>query len=350
MVLRSCGYQASRCPLLCSLVLILLFSFSVLAQSDQNVKTDSGTGGRNTLQGDVYLPSGQRLDRPVLIKLITPRGELSTTTNGNGAFVFRQLGGGRYTVRIDDTAGFSATSEVVEINESGFGGGMSRLGQTYTVQIHLRPLERPAAYAPGVISADSPPQEAVDLFQKALVSAKDGSRERAIEQLKQAVKIHPKFVAALNGLGVQYIKLGEFEKAFDALSAALKIAPENAMLHMNAGIALLQLKRFASAEVEFSRTIHSNEASATAHFYRARALIGLRRLDEAEKELNKAITLGGDDMVVARRYLGGIYVEKGENDKAIRVLEQYLKSVSQSADTIQIRQLISELQRKHKKS
>jgi Tfp pilus assembly protein PilF len=328
---------------------VLLFSWSALAQSDPNVKIDSGTGGRNTLQGDVYLPSGQRLDRPILIKLITPRGELTTTTSGNGAFVFRQIGGGRYTVKIEEASGFAAASEVVEINESGFGGGMSRLGQTYTVQIHLRLLDAPPQ-PHGVINADAPPKEAVDLFEKALVSAKEGARERAVEELKQAIKIHPRFVPALNGLAVQYMKLGEFEKAFDALSEALKFAPESAVLHLNAGVALLQLKRFAAAEVEFSKTIHSNDASAPAHFYRARALIGLRRLDEAEKDLNRALALGGNDMLIARRYLGGIYLEKGENEKAIRVLEQYLKSVSQSTDTIQIKQLISELQKKKKKS
>ena len=35
-------------------------------------------------------------------------------------------------------------------------------------------------------------------------------------------------------------------------------------------------------------------------------------------------------MTIWRRYLGGIYVERGEDDKAIRVLEQYLKSVGES--------------------
>jgi len=348
MIIPLKGCQGFRYPVLSSFVIVVLVSWSTLAQSDQNVKIDSGTGGRNTLQGDVYLPSGQRLGQPLLIKLVTPRGELTTTTNGNGAFVFRQLGGGRYTVKIEEGLGFAAASEVVEISESGFGGGMSRLGQTYTVQIHLRLLDVPS-HTRGVLIADSPPNEAVELFEKALSSAREGARERAVEELKQAIKIDPRFVAALNGLGVQYIKLGEFEKAFESLSEALKIAPETPMLHLNAGIALLQLKRFDLAEVEFAKAIHGNDASAPAHFYRARALIGLRRLDEAEKELNKALAMGGNDMVIARRYLGGIYVEKGENDKAIRMLEQYLKSASQSNETIQIKRLISELQKKQKK-
>jgi Flp pilus assembly protein TadD len=201
-----------------------------------------------------------------------------------------------------------------------------------------------------VVSADSPPKSALDLFEKALASAKNGNRERAIEELKKAVAIHPTFVAALNGLGVQYIALGEFEKAFDALSLALKISPDNPMLHLNAGIALLRLKRFVQAEVELHKATDGNETSGQAHLYRARALIGMGRLDEAEKELNKAVAIGGDDMAVARRYLGGIYMQRGENAKAIRELEQYLKSAPESKETTQIRLLISELQAKRKKS
>ena len=142
MVITSVGFQDRQHPFLWSIVLVLLISVTSLAQADTSVKLDSGTGGRNTLQGDVYLPSGQRLDRPVLVKLNTVRGEITTTSNGNGSFTFRQLGGGRYTVRIEEVEGYAPVSEVVEINESGFGGSMSRLGQTYTVQIHLRLRER----------------------------------------------------------------------------------------------------------------------------------------------------------------------------------------------------------------
>jgi Tfp pilus assembly protein PilF len=349
MVIPIVGFQDWKHPFLWSLVLVLLISLPSPAQSDPNTKIDSGTGGRNTLQGDVVLPSGQRLDRPILVKLNTMRGEISTMSNGNGSFAFRQLGGGRYTVRIDAVDGYAPASEVIEIHESGSGGAMSRTGQTYSVQIRLQPRAR-AVVSSGVVSADSPPKAALDLFEKALASAKEGHRDRAVEDLKKAIAIHPRFVAALNGLGVQYIKMGQFEKAFEALSQALTNAPDNAMLHLNAGIALLGLKRFEQAEVELQKSTQSNGASAPAHFYRARALIGLGRLDEAEKELNKALEIGGDNMAIARRYLGGIYLQKGENEKAIRVMKQYLKSVRESKETAQIRLLISELERNRKKS
>jgi len=328
-------------------VLILLTFTTASAQADPNFKIDAGNGGRNSLQGDIYLPGGKRLDRTVNVRLITSRGEISTVSNGNGSFLFRSLAGGRYEVRVDAGEAFAPAVETVDIAESGT-GQISRPGETYMVQIYLRPRVADVTRHASVISADAPPQEALDLYQKALVSVKDGHRDQAIEQLKSAIAVYPSFVAARNGLGLQYIKTGAFAKAVEALLEAVKFSPDNAMVRLNLGIAFLGQKKFVEADQHCTKAIQINQASGAGHLCKARALIGLRRLDDAEGELQRAIAIGGDDIVVARRYLGGIYVEKGENGKAIRVLEEYLKLVPESPDTQQIRRLITQLKSQQK--
>src|SRR5215204_2550281 len=312
-----------KAPLLCS-ALFVLFSCNVLAQSESNVKLDAGNGGRNTLQGDIITPSGQRLDHPVEVRLLTPRGEISTTSNGNGSFVFRQLTGGRYSVRVDMGDTFAPALEVVDIADSGSGSGMSRIGQIYSVQVHLR-LRAGQPINKGVVSANEPPKEAVDLYNKALTSVKDGNRDKAIEQLKAALALHPSFVAALNGLGVQYMKLGEHQAAFEAFSNALKLSPDSFMLHLNMGVTLFNLGKFAGAESELATAILKNETSGSAHVYRARSLIGLNRLDDAAKELKRAVEIGGDEVKIAHRFLAGIHIEKGQPVEAVKELELYLK-------------------------
>jgi len=330
------------------LVLTLLSFTTAFAQTDPNTKIDAGNGGRNSLQGDIYLPGGKRLDRTVLIKLGTARGEINTTSNGNGSFMFRGLTGGRYEVRVDAGEAFEPAWETVEIAESG-SGQQSRPGQTYMVQIYLRPRAANLSHRTAVISADSTPAAAVELYEKAIVSVKNGQRDQAIEQLKAAVSIYPSFVAALNGLGVQYLKTGAVKKAIEVLMQAKKFSPNSPMVRLNLGIALLRDTRYADADAELARAIELNPGSGAAHLYKARALIGLKRLDLAERELEKAIAIGGDDVVMARRYLGGVYMEKGEHAKAIRVLEEYLRLVPDSADTVQIRRLISQLRAQEKK-
>src|SRR5262245_4567976 len=188
--------------LLCSSLLWL--SVVAVALGQTPTKVDAGNGGGNTIQGDIFLPSGQRFDRQVEVRLMTPRGDISTTTNGNGSFVFRSLVAGRYEVRINPGDPYAQAYEQVDVPEAGGGG---RMGGTFSVQIHLRLNSGAPANPPGVISANQPPKEAVELYNKALISVKDGHRDKAIGQLQAALKIDPTFVAALNGLGVQYLKM-----------------------------------------------------------------------------------------------------------------------------------------------
>jgi tetratricopeptide (TPR) repeat protein len=331
---------------LCSALLGLIFFASTSAQSDTStVKLDAGNGGRNTLQGDIVIPGGQRLDRPVIVKLSTPRGEISTTSNSNGSFVFRQLVGGRYSVRVEAGEAYAPALEVVDIADSGSGGAMSRMGQTYTVQIYLRPSSGPPI-TKGVIAANEPPKAAVELYHKALESAKTGNRDKAIEQLKAALAIHPTFTAALNGLGVQYMKLGNHEAAVEAFGKALKLAPDNFILHLNRGICLFSLNKYAEAEAEFAAALLQNEISGVAHVYRARALIALNRLDDAAKNLKRAVEIGGDEVKIAHRFLAGIHIENGEPVEAVKQLELYLKAAPNSKESEQIKNLIKELRKK----
>ncbi len=321
-----------------SALLIVITGFDTFAQTDSN-------NSRNTIQGDIITPNGQRLDHPVIIWLSSNRGEMSTTSNGNGSFVFRQLGGGRFAIRVDAGEAYEQATEVVNITDNGTIGNMSRLGQTYSVQIQLR-LKSNQPITKGVVSANDPPKAALDLFNQALESVKNGHRDKAIEQLKGALAIHPAFPAALNGLGVQYLKLGKYEAASEAFTKGLKITPNSFILHLNNGISLFSLNRHAEAETEFAAALANKEASGTAHLYHARALIALNRLDDAAVDLKRAIEIGGDDVKLAHRYLAGIYVEKGENAEAVKQLELYLQVSPDSKETDQIKNLIKELNKK----
>ena len=332
--------------LLFAVFFTLIFSLDVLAQGEPTVKVDAGNGGRNTLEGNLILPNGQRLDHPVLVRLSTPRGEITTTSNGNGSFVFRSLSPGRYTVIINMGDPYVLATEMVDIAESGAGGAASRLGQIFSVQVHLR-LASGQAIAKGVVSANDPPQAALDLYNKALESVKEGHRDKAIEQLKAALAIHPSFAAALNGLGVQYMKLGNNQSAFEAFNSALTITPDSFFLHLNCGISLFNLNRHADAEKEFTAALLKTETSGAAHLYRARALINLNRLDEAAQDLKRAVEIGGDDVKLAHRYLAGIYIEKGDSVEAVKQLELYLKASPNSKETDQIKNLIKELNKKN---
>jgi len=314
-----------------------------MAQSDVLGQNSPGNGGQNSIQGDIITPNGKRLDRPVMVRLASARGEFTTTSNGNGSFLFHQLTGGRYVVTVDAGEAYAPATETLDIPHSG--GSMARVGQSYSVQMYLRPRSGDTV-TKGTISANDPPKAALELYNKALTSVKDGNREKAIEQLKAAIAMHPSFVAALNGLGVQYMKLGNHQAAYEAFSSALKITPDSFILHLNCGTTLFHLNKYAEAEAEFAAALVKNEASGSAHIYRARSLIALNRLDDAAKDLKRAVEIGGDEVKLAHRYLAGIYMEKGESAEAVKELELYLKASPTTKESDQIKNLIKELNKK----
>jgi regulator of sirC expression with transglutaminase-like and TPR domain len=74
-----------------------------------------------------------------------------------------------------------------------------------------------------------------------------------------------------------------------------------------------------------------------------RALIGLLRYEEAERECLRALALGGDEARMAHRYLGAIYIERGEPARAVEALETYLRLDPKAAEAAQIRALVKQL-------
>ncbi|MGH9900596.1 MAG: tetratricopeptide repeat protein [Pyrinomonadaceae bacterium] len=340
------------CPLrprllLLAAVLIPLLAHTARAQSEAGIDSDPadpGTGGRNTIQGRVYLPSGRRLEKRLRVRLNSVRGgEYSTTTDDNGAFTFRRLAGGTYRVIVDAGKEFETANETVDIFET------TRLrrdqpGQTITVQIQLQAKQQEGQKA-GVVNAALAviPKPARDLYERALEAARKGEHRKAVEHLKEAIGLYPEFALAFNELGVQYLKLGQLDRAAESFRAAIKLAPEAFLLRLNHGIVHVQQKKFPEAEGELQGAIKLNETSTAAHLYRGRALIGLNRYDEAEKELLRAVALGGDDASMAHRYLGAIYIERGEHARAITALEEYLRLVPNAKEARQIREIITQL-------
>ncbi|HEX6284810.1 MAG TPA: tetratricopeptide repeat protein [Pyrinomonadaceae bacterium] len=337
------GFRSLLIAVSCLCVLGAASAQRVSLESDT---ADLGTGGRYVIQGTLVFPSGQRVDRPMKVRLSTPmRGEISTMTDTNGRFLFRRLSPGSYTIVIDGGDNYENVTEQANIVQAGRSVGSTE--EIIPVLIRLKP-KAGESIRPEVVHAElaNVPKPALDLYNNALKLAQEGKNKAAIEKLNQAIAAHPNFMLAFNELGVQYQKIGELEKANEALVTALKISPTSFAPLVNQGIVLVRLKRYADAEVVLRDALKENEKSAIAHFYLGRALAYLGRFDDAEKELNSAVTLGGDQMKEAYRYLGAIYHAKGDTPRAIAQLETYLRIAPKAEDADAVRQLIKQLKSK----
>ncbi len=332
----------------CVLVLNAIFAASSQAQMG-GVDSDPGsrgTGGRNTIEGRIYYPSGRNVDKRLKVKLIGIRGDdFFTMADDTGAFSFRRIAAGSYVVNVDAGSEYEPVNEQVDVVDAATARGAS-FGSTFNLQIQLRPKATSSAGAKtGVVNAAlaGVPKPAADLYEKASESLRAGDTQKAVEQLQQAVALYPEFSLALNELGVIYQQLGQIDKAVEALRAAVNVAPEVFEIRLNLGLVLLKSKQFSDAEAELRRAIELKDSSTSAHLQRGKVLIQLHQYADAEKELQRIIKLGGNDVPTAYRFLGALYNERGENQLAIEALEKYLSLEPKAKDAGAVRDIIKQL-------
>lgn len=315
----------------------------------------SGTGGQHSILGRIIYSSGKRADVRLKVRLESSAfGDLTVLSDPNGSFTFRSLKPGNYTVVIEGSDDYETVRENVFIEASNIrirrGGvvGMP-IPRPFTLQIYMQPKNQAGAqHRPGLVNAALAglPKPAVELYERALESARKGESRKAVEQLKGALAVHPEFALALSQLGVQYMKLKEYASASEALGSALKLMPEDYATLLTYGIVLFERQQFAEAEEQLRRALRRNSSSPSAHYYLGLALLKRNSYEEAERELQSAIASGGESMAMAYYYLGGIYWGRHEYRKAADALETYLRLVPQAANAARLRATIKELRAK----
>jgi Flp pilus assembly protein TadD len=139
------------------------------------------------------------------------------------------------------------------------------------------------------------------------------------------------------------MRLGQLDDAARAFDSAVKLAPDEPVLRINYGILLVRRKKYAEAETHLARAVALDEKNAAARLHRGHALIRLGRGAEAEGELLLAVKLGGPAAALAHRYLGALYVERGDDARAAAELEEYLRLAPDAADAAQVRAVLAGL-------
>ena len=318
----------------------LCFVIPVTAQMIPPEAGDTGLGGANTITGMVLVPSGQRLERRITIRLQTmTRGDRVTMTDDYGKFAFQGLVSGDYTVVIDKEKEYEPYTQQVQIRQ--FRGFPAQL---YNMNIRLEFKGRAGA-KPGVLNAEfaNVPPSARAYYDNAVEQAKKGDHRAAIEQLKLAIKEYPSFTLAFNELGVQYLKLNQLENADEAFQAALKIVPDAFGPLTNRGIANFMMKRYGEAVPILRKALAKNDQSAVGHYFLGQALANLGLFEDAEKELLASLKLENEKMKEAHRILAIIYASRGAKKQAAEELEAYLKLAPDAPDAEKLRDKIRQL-------
>ena len=322
--------------LLTMLVVVALSSFTAAAQGVGSSRgLPSSSGGLHTIKGRVFFPDDRPPGTRMKVRLETNQvGNLITSTDEDGLFMFTRLDAGPYTVVVEGDSRYQTAREAVEIDRATPGS------RTLDVPIYLKfkPTANPA-FA-------NVPTNAIDLYNKAVAAKTAGDSKKAIEHLTAAIALHGNFPLAYNDLGVEYLKVGDVNKASEALQTAVKLGPNDFQPRLNLGIALLNQKKFAESEEQLRVALQKNANSHLAHMYLGMALMNQKKLEDAQKELELAVATQSAEVGIAHKYLGGIYWGMRDYKRAIDELETYLKLVPKAADAERTKAAIKELKSK----
>ena len=332
-------------------ILLLLVPIAVRGQGGSGVAS-TGTGGSHIIKGYVFFPSGRKADGMIEVKLqCLNAGEITVLTDTNGSFTFLSLAPGNYTIVVNAGENYEIARDSVviesELNPArASGGGVTGTSRRYSVMINLQPKFGSTARAKAsVVNAAlaEVPDEARRLYEKGLESAGAGDTLKAIDNLRAAVSLYPRFPLALNELGVQYLRVGQTSKAVAALTSATTLSPDAFAPKLNLGIALLETNRFSDAEKQLREAIRLNQSIPTAHMYLGIALARLHNDPEAESELRNAINSGSNQVGLAHKYLGGLYWKQHNYQQAADELDTYLRLTPNAQDAERVRATIKDL-------
>ncbi len=278
------------------------------------------------VRGQIFLPNGAPLQRQVRFTLTTENGMRTEIffTDSNGRIAMPPVSS-RYTITVE------SDGESYDTTAVSFDPVVA--GQYITV--HLRPLKPKSPQPAGIIDANdvdrSVTPKAKEAYDAAVKSLETNQYEQAIEMLKQAIALQPRYFHAYNDLGVVYMKMNRLDEAADALRHAIKINDRIHLPQLNLGIVLNRQGKYREAAEILTKLQNSEPDRAEIHAPLVEALIGAQMWNEAEEEIKRAMAARGADETDLKIKMGMVLMRQSKFAAATVVLREAVKAEPDSA-------------------
>jgi len=184
------------------------------------------------------------------------------------------------------------------------------------------------------------PARAKAEFDRGTSAANEGKFQEAIAHLQMAIELYPNYLMAHNDLGVQLLGQGKLDDAAVVLRKATALDSKAFNPWLNLGIVLVHQQNFSEAGDTLRRALALEANSPSARLYLGKALSGLDDHEAAEREFKTAHDLGGATFSLALYYLGHIYLNKGQRQRAMEMFQLYLKETPAAPNAEEVRKLI----------
>lgn len=172
--------------------------------------------------------------------------------------------------------------------------------------------------------AEDTPAIVRQLLDEADAHQRAGDRDKAVAQLREAIRLAPETPQAYLPLGSLLYQGGDVAGALEIFEAGLKLAPDDHALLFNAAAAYVQLGRPAVALELVDRGAAAEPKNPEWHRLRGRALLAAGKKEEALASLATVVELLPED-ASARFALGNAFSAVGKKGDAIAAYRHTVK-------------------------
>lgn len=239
----------------------------------------------------IFMPGGTLPPRPIRLTLSRDDGRIETVftdTKGKFQVTGDLIRDADYIVTVEtDGATYDTTVATFRI---------VRGTPVYTT-VFLRPFTGKAKTAPGVVDAmgANVNKDAVAAYEAGMKALADGQTETAITQLKRAIKISPRYLRALNDLGVLYLQLNRLPEAAELFAQAVKFDGNFYLARLNLGVVLHRQGHDKEAVPILALLYEKDRSMKGVALSYADALLGVAELAKAEQVLRGALNESTND-------------------------------------------------------
>ncbi|HEX8422593.1 MAG TPA: tetratricopeptide repeat protein [Pyrinomonadaceae bacterium] len=312
------------------------------------------TQQRNSIRGAIYTPERRPLEN-LRVELLDEVDGLvkATYTNGAGQFVFFGLSTGVFQVRVLTTGtDFDSRTERVTITGSIMGDGRGG-AQSEQIDLYLRykkgrgPQATTVTAAPGTVYAQEVPSAARKAYEQGLKELGDDKKDQALLSLQRAVELFPTYFAALDLLGQEYVKRGNYTGAEPLLARAVAVNRRSPSTWYALGYAQYKLRQLPAATESLNKSASYNPNSINTQLVLGTVQRRQHQWQAAETHLQRAKTLSKDNPVAEVHWqLALLYNQTNRAAAAADELELFLKARPDSRDEVRIRKVIGDLRKK----
>jgi len=304
---------------------------------------------RNTVTGFVFTPERRPVSNvPVELTNEVYQVLQRTRTDGSGRYFFVGLSSGRFFVKVMPLGtNFEEQSQEVEIiTISRPGGGTT--DQAYK-DFYLRvrkggPEIRPIS---GTIFAQEVPNEAKKLYEKGIADLDNNRTDAGISSLLESLKAFPEYYIALERLGREYIRQGNYEFGKAVFTKMVSVNDRSFAGWYGLSYASYALKLPNIAVEAANKAISLEQGAVEAHLLLGVSQRLAKNFPEAEKALLKAKDLAKGTSADVHWNLALLYANNMNKFKeAADELELYLKIAPPEAKLDDVRKLVAKFREK----